>query len=78
MRECARLAFSGGGKLLWWVGQCQPLAAAAASDGAKTTKCGNDAPEPPASAALPSLPTVGSGRQLTPVNVTTYGWVYTW
>ena len=53
------LAFSGGGKLLWWVGQCKPfneqqqgMAAAAAEvgstiNGAGTTKCGNPYPDHP-------------------------------
>jgi hypothetical protein len=82
---CAcRLVFNGGGKLLWWVGQCKPFHndTQDSVEVGRTTKCGN--PVPPTSS--PAFETQGDGREiekaklgrkLTPINVTTYGWYYT-
>jgi hypothetical protein len=59
------LVMSGGGRLTWQVG-CEGHANA--------TKCGNPAPAgglPPSEWRM-----AGVGRSLSPVNVTTYAWVY--
>ena len=72
------LAFNGGGSLLWWVGSCKPLGAQQQQG---ITKCGN--PVPPLPPTLrhhqereTPAAVEASGRQLSPVNVTTYGWYY--
>ena len=72
------LAFNGGGSLLWWVGSCKPLGAQQQQG---VTKCGN--PVPPLPPTLrhhqereTPADVQASGRQLSPVNVTTYGWYY--
>ena len=72
------LAFNGGGRLLWWVGSCKPLGAQQQQG---VTKCGN--PVPPLPPTLrhhqereTPAAVEASGRQLSPVNVTTYGWYY--
>lgn len=81
------LAFSGGGKLLWWVGLCQPPGEENGPEG--VTKCGNKIPPHDAfefdgsTEALRETEREGGeqasgGRRLTPVNVTAYGWYYTW
>ena len=93
------LVFNGGGKLLWWVGQCKPFATNETARSGEdlevssggTTKCGNPMPPtPPKSAAgdfdgmaalqadMEISPAEKLGRKLTPINVTTYGWYYTW
>mmetsp|Transcript_35609 Transcript_35609/g.80860 ORF Transcript_35609/g.80860 Transcript_35609/m.80860 type:complete len:129 (-) Transcript_35609:756-1142(-) len=93
------LAFNGGGKLLWWVGQCKPFGAEPPTEGGRhvdvphsesversdvgwTSKCGNAVPDVPPlveEEMVRSSPRVdaAAGRQLTPINVTTYGWYYT-
>jgi hypothetical protein len=90
------LAFNGGGKLLWWVGQCKPFGAEPPTEGGRhvdvphsesversdvgwTSKCGNAVPDVPPlveEEMVRSSPRVdaAAGRQLTPINVTTYGW----
>jgi len=75
------LVFNGGGKLLWWVGLCQPFDEAGADHGTEgVTKCGNPIPPHAATGAtMPDEPAAAAlGRRLTPINVTTYGWYYTW
>ena len=75
--------FNGGGKLLWWVGQCKPFGNETEEEAAGgTTKCGN--PVPPTPSGLLDVQADDSaiakaklGRKLTPINVTTYGWYYT-
>ena len=54
------LVFNGGGKLLWWVGQCKPFSAdddseetLADGEGVGTTKCGNPYPDKPLSPPPP-------------------------
>eukprot|EP01050_Picozoa_sp_SAG11_P023267 SAG11_NODE_4631_length_1827_cov_1.282407_1_plen_346_part_00 len=87
------LAFSGGGKLLWWVGQCKPFGGEDGAELGRTTKCGNPVPPTPHdalgkpyAAPLPATELdageAGAGRRLgrslTPINATTYGWYYHW
>ena len=74
------LVFSNGGKLLWWVGRCKPFGPDEDEDEAGVTKCGNPVPphgavEAEEGAELAEM-RAGLGRQLTPINVTTYGWYY--
>ena len=60
---CAcRLVFNGGGKLLWWVGQCKPFHndTQDSVEVGRTTKCGN--PVPPTSS--PAFETQGDGREI--------------
>jgi hypothetical protein len=79
---CARsLVFNGGGKLLWWVGRCKPFGNDT-QDAGGTTKCGNPVPPTPHrafdfKAGDSGIEAAKSGRKLTPINVTTYGWYYT-
>ena len=91
--------FNGGGKLLWWVGQCKPFNATGEEDlevgTGGSTKCGNPMPPTPPKSAAGDFdgyaalqadlsesdlrsPAERLGRKLTPINVTTYGWYYTW
>lgn len=78
-----RLVFNGGGKLLWWVGQCKPFGNdTKESEAGRTTKCGNPVPPTPSRAFNiqaddREIEKANLGRKLTPINVTTYGWYYT-
>ena len=83
------LAFSDGGRLVWRVGEghqpLEPTAAHSLRGGeARTsqvyTKCGNYYPSEAASGARGSVgaPPPPHPRELSPVNVSTYSFVYTW
>ena len=81
------LVYNGGGKLLWWVGQCKPLDQQPVAGTDVLTKCGN--PYPPTAegdVVMPSRDALRAddetekaklGRKLTAINVSTYGWYYT-
>ena len=79
------LVFNGGGKLLWWVGQCKPFNSEDGNvddghqaEGGRVTKCGNPFPPTLENNELMTPPPRPLGRALTPINVTTYGWYFTW
>ena len=77
------LVFNGGGKLLWWVGQCKPFEDDSPADGNSTatnaaaglTKCGNPMPAKPSGGESLAAEKDGLhssvGRKLTAINVTT-------
>lgn len=75
------LVYNGGGKLLWWVGQCKPLDQQPVAGTNVLTKCGN--PYPPTAEGDVIMPgrdeteEAKLGRKLTAINVSTYGWYYT-